>query len=115
MSDLYRDSWVAELQRNVTGDDLPGNWSSPVQKPLQGSSEISNDDDHLYKSKSSSYIGESYKYNTLPSLPAQRNLTPPTTLYPQQPMSTPENYSISRFASTQDINTARYKRSDINV
>ncbi|KAF3661749.1 putative WRKY transcription factor 51-like [Capsicum annuum] len=130
------------IRRRYFSDDLPGNhWSSPVQKPLQGSSEISNDDDHLYKSKSSrsvgcqdkfmidwdgdtprsslstssSYIGESYKYNTLPPLPAQRNLTPPPTLYPQQPMSTPENYSIPRFASTQDINTARYKRSDINV
>ncbi|KAM3376253.1 small GTPase LIP1 [Capsicum galapagoense] len=104
------------IRRRYFSDDLPGNhWSSPVQKPLQGSSEISNDDDHLYKSKSSSYIGESHKYNTLPPLPAQRNLTPPPTLYPQQPMSTPENYSIPRFASTQDINTARYKRSDINV
>ena len=34
-----------------------------------------------------SISGDPYKYNTLPPLPAQRNLTPPPTLYPQQPVS----------------------------
>lgn len=64
-----------------------------------------------------SYMVDSYKYNTLPPLPAQRNLTPPPTLYPQQPMSTPDNYNIPRFAlmGTQEFSNSRSKRMDINV
>ncbi|THG23959.1 hypothetical protein TEA_004682 [Camellia sinensis var. sinensis] len=67
-------------------------------------------------------IGDPYKYNILPPLPAQHNLTPPPTLYPQQPMSTPDNNynTIPRFAlsSSHDISSsssARSKRTDINV
>lgn len=62
-------------------------------------------------------IGEAYKYNVLPPLPAQRNLTPPPTLYPQQPVLTPDNYNIPRFAlsGAQELNTIRSKRNDINV
>lgn len=59
-----------------------------------------------------------YKYNMLPPLPAQRNLTPPPTLYPQQPVSVSENYSLPRFAlngSAEVSSTARSRRSDINV
>lgn len=65
----------------------------------------------------SSYTVDPYKYNALPPLPAQRNLTPPPTLYPQQPMSTPDNYNIPRFALTasQEFSSARSKRMDINV
>ncbi|KAI8029770.1 Small GTPase LIP1 [Camellia lanceoleosa] len=69
-----------------------------------------------------SSIGDPYKYNILPPLPAQHNLTPPPTLYPQQPMSTPDNNynTIPRFAlsSSHDISSsssARSKRTDINV
>jgi hypothetical protein len=65
-----------------------------------------------------SLAGDPYKYNALPPLPAQRNLTPPPTLYPQQPVSVTESYSIPRFTLTgsQEIsNTARLKRMDINV
>lgn len=64
-----------------------------------------------------SFIADPYKYNALPPLPAQRNLTPPPTLYPQQPMLTPDNYSIPRFAltSSQEISSTRSKRTDINV
>lgn len=65
-----------------------------------------------------SSAGDPYKYNTLPPLPAQRNLTPPPTLYPQQPVSVAESYSISRFNLTGSqviSNTARSKRMDINV
>ena len=54
----------------------------------------------------------------LPPLPAQRNLTPPPTLYPQQPVSVSENYSFPRFSlsGSSEISTvARTKRSDINV
>lgn len=58
-----------------------------------------------------------YKYNTLPPLPAQRNLTPPPTLYPQQPMSTSENYNLPRFTMTgsPDFGNTKSKRTDINV
>lgn len=62
--------------------------------------------------------GDPYKYNMLPPLPAQRNLTPPPTLYPQQPVAVSENYSIPRFvySSYPEISSAaRSKRSDINV
>ncbi|EYU31099.1 hypothetical protein ABFS82_08G234300 [Erythranthe guttata] len=106
------------IRRRYFSDELPGAnpWSTQVNRSLQQSSEITSDEDQLYKR--SSVIDDPYKYNTLPPLPAQRNLTPPPTLYPQQPMSTPDNYSIPRFAYTsshQETATARSKRSDINV
>lgn len=59
-----------------------------------------------------------YKYNMLPPLPAQRNLTPPPTLYPQQPVSVSESYSYPRFSlsgSSEMSASSRTKRSDINV
>jgi len=65
-----------------------------------------------------SLSSDPYKYNMLPPLPAQRNLTPPPTLYPQQPVSVSENYSFPRFSlsGSSEISTvARTKRSDINV
>lgn len=64
-----------------------------------------------------SLSGDPYKYNVLPPLPAQRNLTPPPTLYPQQPVSTPDNYHLPRFALTgsHEISSTRSKRTDINV
>lgn len=65
-----------------------------------------------------SLSGDPYKYNMLPPLPAQRNLTPPPTLYPQQPVSVTENYNLPRFSFTgsQEISsTTRSKRADINV
>lgn len=65
-----------------------------------------------------SFQSDPYKYNMLPPLPAQRNLTPPPTLYPQQPVTVSENYSLPRFAlngSSEISSTARSRRSDINV
>lgn len=63
-----------------------------------------------------SFIGDPYKYNVLPPLPAQRNLTPPPTLYPQQPVSVSESYSLPRFSVTApESSSSRSKRSDINV
>jgi hypothetical protein len=68
-----------------------------------------------------SFHGDPYKYNnTIPPLPAQRNLTPPPTLYPQQPVSTPDNYTIPRYSlssvqETTNNGSARSKRMDINV
>ncbi|KAL2240980.1 small GTPase LIP1 [Sesamum indicum] len=105
------------IRRRYFSDELPGAapWSAQVNRPLPQSGEIVSDDDQQYRSLSLS--GDPYKYNILPPLPAQRNLTPPPTLYPQQPMSTPDNYNIPRFAytSSQEISTARSKRTDINV
>ena len=46
-----------------------------------------------------SLIDNIYKYNLLLPLPVQLNLTPTPTLYPQKPMSTPDNNcSIPRYA-----------------
>ncbi|XP_047309199.1 small GTPase LIP1 isoform X2 [Impatiens glandulifera] len=103
------------IRRRYFSDELPGPWSAKVQRPLMQSNEKLADDDHLYKG--SSLVGDSYNYKALPPLPAQRNLTPPPTLYPQQPMSTPDNYSIPRFTmmGAQDITNTRSKRTDINV
>ncbi|KAG5394053.1 hypothetical protein IGI04_024016 [Brassica rapa subsp. trilocularis] len=79
--------------------------------------EITSDDDQFYKR--TSFHGDPYKYNnnTLPPLPAQRNLTPPPTLFPQQPVSTPDNYVIPRFSlssETSNNGSGRSKRMDIN-
>ncbi|XAR73275.1 hypothetical protein NMG60_11007192 [Bertholletia excelsa] len=104
------------IRRRYFSDELPApNWSTAVERSLQRTSESLSDEDQLYKSKS--LFEDPYKYNVLPPLPAQRNLTPPPTLYPQQPMSTPENYNIPRFtlAGSYDVNSARSKRTDINV
>ncbi|KAL6223055.1 hypothetical protein ACLB2K_006445 [Fragaria x ananassa] len=109
------------IRRRYFSDDLPAQspWSiSPVESPAQTVDENWSDEDHSYRKKSSLHGGDPYKYNMLPPLPAQRNLTPPPTLYPQQPVAVSENYSIPRFAysSYPEIgNAARSKRSDINV
>lgn len=105
------------IRRRYFSDELPATnvWPSPIQRPSRRSSENLSDEDHLYRS--TSYVGEPYKYNVLPPLPAQRNLTPPPTLYPQQPVLTPDNYSIPRYSlvASQDVTSARSKRTDINV
>ncbi|PRQ49011.1 putative small GTPase superfamily, sigma-54 interaction domain, ATP-binding site 1 [Rosa chinensis] len=108
------------IRRRYFSDDLPAQspWSiSPVASPAQTVDENWSDEDHSYRKKSSLH-GDPYNYNMLPPLPAQRNLTPPPTLYPQQPVAVSENYSIPRFAysSYPEISSAaRSKRSDINV
>ncbi|KAA3475592.1 putative GTP-binding protein isoform X1 [Gossypium australe] len=107
------------IKRRYFSDDLstPNTWSiSPASRTSQCLDEYSDDDHQLYRRTSLS--GDPYKYNMLPPLPAQRNLTPPPTLYPQQPVSVTENYSIPRFSFTgsQEINSStRSKRADINV
>ncbi|KAK1403772.1 putative small GTPase superfamily, sigma-54 interaction domain, ATP-binding site 1 [Heracleum sosnowskyi] len=104
------------IRRRYFADELPAAspWSTPTKSSSQ-SGEILSDEDQLYKTTSLPF-----KYNVLPPLPAQRNLTPPPTLYPQQPMSTPDiKYtSIPRFAATsanEYSSAARSKRTDINV
>ncbi|ONI36499.1 hypothetical protein PRUPE_1G587300 [Prunus persica] len=107
------------IRRRYFSDDVPAQnpWSgSPVQKPAETVDENWSDEDHSYRN--SSLRGDPYKYNMLPPLPAQRNLTPPPTLYPQQPVSVSENYSLPRFSHTsypEISSTGRSKRSDINV
>ncbi|MBA0875948.1 hypothetical protein Goshw_009156 [Gossypium schwendimanii] len=107
------------IRRRYFSDDLPtpNTWSaSPVQRTSQRLDENSSDDEQLYKGTSLS--GDPYKYNIVPPLPAQRNLTPPPTLYPQEPVSVTENYSLPRFSFTgsQEISgSSRSKRADISV
>ncbi|KAG5534144.1 hypothetical protein RHGRI_022324 [Rhododendron griersonianum] len=105
------------IRRRYFSDDLPApnSWSTPGQRLLQRSSDNFSDEDQVYKS--TSLTGDPYEYNVLPPLPAQCNLTPPPTLYPQRPMLTPENNNIPRFALavSQEIGSARSKRSNINV
>ncbi|KAJ6398041.1 hypothetical protein OIU77_018951 [Salix suchowensis] len=107
------------IRRRYFSDEqpAPSPWSaSPVQRSVQRLDENISDEDPFYKA--TSLAGDPYKYNMLPPLPAQRNLTPPPTLYPQQPVSVTESYGIPRFplSGSQEIsNTARSKRMDINV
>ncbi|CAI9096949.1 OLC1v1033221C2 [Oldenlandia corymbosa var. corymbosa] len=106
------------IRRRYFSDSLPvtSPWSSPLHQPITQSDEITSEEDHLYQNSRS--VGDLHKYNVLPPLPAQRNLTPPPTLYPQQPMSTPDTkYNIPRFAlmGSQEISSVRSKRYDINV
>ncbi|KAL1326905.1 hypothetical protein HN51_037029 [Arachis hypogaea] len=97
-------------------DDDDDQWSIPsAQRLPQRIDDNFIEDDQSY---STSVSSDPYKYDTLPPLPAQRNLTPPPTLYPQQPVSVTENYSFPRFSlsGSSEINAAmRTKRSDINV
>ncbi|KAL4332100.1 hypothetical protein GQ457_07G004540 [Hibiscus cannabinus] len=105
------------IRRRYFLDDLPNpnTWSaSPVQRTSQRLDENSSDDEKLYRRASLS--GDPYDYSRLPPLPAQRNLTPPPTLYPQQPVSVTENYTLPRFSLTgsQEISSgSRSKRTDI--
>ncbi|KAL8195808.1 hypothetical protein R6Q57_025561 [Mikania cordata] len=96
-------------RRRYFSDDLPTSnpWSTPIHPPLQRSEDNLSDEDRIYSS--TSQIG-----NVLPPLPAQRNLTPPPTLYPQQPVSIPENYNFPRFRAPE-LSSIRSKRTDINV
>ncbi|KGN62092.1 small GTPase LIP1 [Cucumis sativus] len=107
------------IRRRYFSDSLPAaiTWSvSPVPKSVQRLDDTISDEEQSYSRPS--FSSETYKYNALPPLPAQRNLTPPPTLYPQQPFSASENYSLPKFAlsASQEINnSSRSKRSDINV
>ncbi|CAH8326761.1 unnamed protein product [Eruca vesicaria subsp. sativa] len=111
------------IRRRYFSDEQPAAaspWSIPPSSS-QRLDEITSDEDQFYNR--TSFHGDPYKYNnTIPPLPAQRNLTsPPATLYPQQqPVYTPDNYAIPRFSlsSVQDTSnhgSSRSKRMDINV
>ncbi|GAU19704.1 hypothetical protein TSUD_78290 [Trifolium subterraneum] len=105
------------IRRRYFSDEIPAPaWSIPSsQSSSQRIDDSFIEDDQSYNTSRSS---DPYKYNMLPPLPAQRNLTPPPTLYPQQPVSVSENYSFPRFSlsgSSEMSASSRTKRSDINV
>lgn len=107
------------IGRRYFSDDLAAtkSWpATPLQRPVKRSSEIIGDDYEYYNNTSRSGDGN-YNYNVLPPLPAQHNLTPPPTLYPQQPVSTPDNYNLPRSPLLGSLETTnlRSKRTDINV
>ncbi|KAK3151013.1 hypothetical protein QOZ80_3AG0240550 [Eleusine coracana subsp. coracana] len=65
-----------------------------------------------------SYGDEGFLYNGIVTpLPAQRNLTPPPTLNPQQPVFSSDNYRHHRFSSSSlpDVGSSRTSREDIDV
>lgn len=109
------------IKRRYFSDDLlaPSPWSTtPVQRPVQHSTQSNDnliDDDTFFKNTSGS--SDPFNYKALPPLTAQRNLTPPPTLYPQQPMPVTENRGFPRFiyASSPETNSARSRRTDIDV
>ncbi|KAJ8464744.1 hypothetical protein OPV22_027296 [Ensete ventricosum] len=106
------------IRRRYFSDELPGPspWSTtPLQNSLHLTSENSSDENQLHRRLSLS--GEGYKSSVLPPLPAQLNLAPPPTLYPQQPMSVPESYSFHRFTTSglSEMGSTKSSRADINV
>ena len=64
-----------------------------------------------------SLSGEGFLYNGVVPLPAQRNLAPPPTLNPQQPVLSLDNYRYHRFSSSSlpDVSSGRTSREDMNV
>ncbi|XP_078439429.1 small GTPase LIP1-like [Wolffia australiana] len=108
------------IRRRYFPEEQPGlsPWSlSQAASSILLSSEISSADDQSLRFKR---LGEEdYRHNGLAPLPAQRNLTPPTTMYPQQPVATPdEGYGFQRYAghrAAETGGTGRIKRADINV
>ncbi|RZS10799.1 hypothetical protein BHM03_00042071 [Ensete ventricosum] len=107
------------IRRRYFSDELPGPspWSTtPLQNSLHLTSENSSDENQLHR-RLSSLSGEGYKSSVLPPLPAQLNLAPPPTLYPQQPMSVPESYSFHRFTTSglSEMGSTKSSRADINV
>ncbi|XP_072965572.1 small GTPase LIP1 [Typha angustifolia] len=103
------------IRRRYFSDELPAPnaWSVASQPNSILSGDNLSDDDQIQK-RFSITGGENYKYNVLAPLPAQRNLTPPPTLYPQQPVSASENYSFHRF-SASGLPEIKSSRADINV
>ncbi|EPS71233.1 hypothetical protein M569_03525 [Genlisea aurea] len=98
------------IKRRYFSDELP--WSSHVPRPPSStSSEIVIEGERPYES--TSFPSDPSKFNALPPLPAQHNLKPPPTLYPQEPMTTPDHYRFA-FPSPSDSGI-KSKRADINV
>ncbi|KNA09654.1 hypothetical protein SOVF_151600 [Spinacia oleracea] len=105
------------IRRRYFADELPAPspWGLTSQRASQHSTEISSDDDLLHPSARLS--SNLYNHNVHPPLPAQHNLPPPPTLYPQQPVSNSENYSFPRIYQniSSEFNYSKSKRADIDV
>lgn len=106
------------IRRRYFSDELPAPspWSSsPLQNYIHHSRESLREEDQFQTNMSNS--SDAYTYNALPPVPAQSNLSPPTTLYPQQPVSLSDSYSFRRFpgSASSESGSTRYKRADINV
>ncbi|KAJ4784354.1 Ras-related small GTP-binding family protein [Rhynchospora pubera] len=114
------------IRKRYFSDELPApnQWSFSPPHQSNQSIEATIEDDQFQKKLS--FSGESHKYNMAAPLPAQRNLTPPPSFYPQQPVSVfsdniPNNRSYQRLYSPTsgrpDIGSAatRTNRADINV
>ncbi|XP_057532008.1 small GTPase LIP1-like isoform X1 [Amaranthus tricolor] len=105
------------IRRRYFADAVPApsSWSLASQRPRQHSTDILIDDDPLHPS-TSRLSGNMY-HNIHPPLPAQRNLPPPPTLYPQQPVSISENYSFPRIYQnvSSEYTYSKSKRTDIDV
>ncbi|KAH0452880.1 hypothetical protein IEQ34_017204 [Dendrobium chrysotoxum] len=106
------------VRRRYFSDDLPSpsTWSTyPVQSSVRPSGETLREEDEFLRKLSIS--GDKFKYDVLPPLPAQSNLPPPRTLYPQQPVSVLGNFSFSRYreSGTGATGSNRPRRADISV
>ncbi|XP_020591508.1 small GTPase LIP1-like [Phalaenopsis equestris] len=106
------------VRRRYFSDELPApsSWSAyPVQSSVLPSGESSSEEDQFHSKRSLS--GDKFKYDVLPPLPAQRNLPPPPTLYPQQPVSASENYSNNRYPVSGSLaaGSSKQRRADISV
>ncbi|KAI3874029.1 hypothetical protein MKX03_035398 [Papaver bracteatum] len=103
------------IKRRYFADELhaPSPWSStPSQRPPQRLDEDMSNSDQ-YNSTPSLY-NDPYASNLVPRIPSQRNLTPSTTLYPEQtPVSASEitSKNLPRFCSTGSLaaNNTRLK------
>ncbi|GAB4848316.1 hypothetical protein Ancab_002983 [Ancistrocladus abbreviatus] len=103
------------IRRRYFSDEIPSSKLSSVQRPIQQSDEISIDDNRFYNNMS--LKGDPYKYNVLAPLPAQHSPAPPSTLYPQLSVLTPEAGNIPghNVVGSTGIIYTRPKRTDINV
>ncbi|XP_068648266.1 small GTPase LIP1-like [Aristolochia californica] len=113
------------IRRRYFSDELStsNSWSTlPIQRSIHSSADnLLDDEDEFHKNPSIN--GDFYKSKALPPLPAQRNLTPPPTLYPQQPMSSSisEGHNMSNLPRFITMNTSlemgntKSRRADINV
>ncbi|XP_021737663.1 small GTPase LIP1-like [Chenopodium quinoa] len=105
------------IRRRYFADEIPAPspWGLTSQRTSQHSTEISSDEDILPPSARLS--SNLYNHNVHPPLPAQRNLPPPPTLYPQQPVSNSENYSFPRIYQNiySEFSYSKSKRTDIDV
>ncbi|KAK9748705.1 hypothetical protein RND81_02G074500 [Saponaria officinalis] len=105
------------IKRRYFADEIPAPspWSVSPQRTVQHSSDILSDDD--IRHPTARLNSNTYKYNIHPPLPAQHNLPPPPTLYPQQPVSTSENYAFPRISRniSSELGYLKSKRADIDV